>query len=137
MIDNRTMDTKNLPLIVVVDDEPDLLDIYSYLFSDFARVVTYNSPQELLASLDNLEHEKVDILISDFMMPDMNGLEMIQTIRDRGHQFPTMLITAYLDGELREKAKESKCQRIIEKPSPPDVIYNTVLNLLDESREAA
>ncbi|MEI7648591.1 MAG: response regulator, partial [Methanomicrobiales archaeon] len=78
--------------ILYVDDEPDLLDI-SKLFleesGDF-NVTTALSAQE---GIRLLEQKKFDAIVSDYQMPDMDGIQFLVEVRSRFGPIPFILFT--------------------------------------------
>lgn len=82
--------------ILVVDDEPMMTDVIKMMLSLYldARVVTTNSPHE---ALEILAGEPVSLLITDYFMPGMNGLELIKTVRERQYSMPIIVLTGYYD----------------------------------------
>lgn len=79
--------------VVVIDDEKDILDmIEKYL----ARVGGFNTRtfQNPLSALDMLDN-KIDVILLDIMMPQMNGLDVLSEIRKRGLTSKVIMMTAY------------------------------------------
>lgn len=81
--------------IMVVEDDAELRDL-------FCAVLAENGYQTLPAAdgmeaLDILEHSYVDLIISDIMMPKMDGFELTEQLRNANFDMPILLITA-LDG---------------------------------------
>ena len=68
-------------MIVVVDDEKVVTSAISVLLKveGFTDVHVFNKPQD---ALDFLNSNKPDIVISDFMMPEMNGLEFLSEVKN-------------------------------------------------------
>ena len=78
--------------IMVVEDDTQLQQL-------FCRVLTRNGYNPLPAgdgeeALELLEHEHVDLIISDIMMPRMNGYELVQALREADIAIPVLMITA-------------------------------------------
>ncbi len=66
------------PKILVVDDEPDVLEIITALLEMKGHeVMAYSDPDEAFAAFEN-ETVKPNLMISDYQMPKMNGLELLQ-----------------------------------------------------------
>lgn len=77
---------------LVVEDDIELRKL-------FCRVLTRNGYETFEAAdgidaLDVLDRESVDIIISDIMMPKMNGYELAESLREAGYTLPILMITA-------------------------------------------
>lgn len=92
-----------IPRALIVDDEPDLLELASVYLrqkSDF-EVLTAQSAKEALKILEELE---VDVIISDYQMPGMDGIQFLKKIRNKGNDIPFILFTAKDSEELAIEA---------------------------------
>lgn len=79
------------------------------------EVLSFNSPLEALEALD--EKNAPDIVISDFLMPEMDGIVFLQTIRNRYPDTTLILLTGYADKENAIRAiNEVGIYRYVEKP---------------------
>lgn len=77
--------------ILIVDDEKEIADLLEiYLKNENYEVYKYYSSQEVL---DNLENLNIDLAILDVMMPDLNGFELCNKIREK-YNFPIIFATA-------------------------------------------
>jgi CheY-like chemotaxis protein len=101
--------------ILAVDDEQNVvLALYSALRKlPNCQVVTAASGQQ---ALQLCAQEPFDLLITDFMMPGMDGLELAKRIRERHPETAIIMITAYGDKALREQADSAAIQHILDKP---------------------
>jgi CheY-like chemotaxis protein len=79
--------------ILVVDDN----EMLCRLACDILRTEGYHAVPATSAAqaLEAFEREEFDLLVSDFRMPGMDGLELARAIRGRNPQFPIIIITAY------------------------------------------
>ena len=78
--------------ILIAEDDEDLLKLFqTVLKREGYEVVT---AQDGLMALRYLNKEYVDLIISDIMMPNMDGYQLIQALRDAGQKTPILLITA-------------------------------------------
>ncbi len=80
--------------IMVVDDEPDLLEVVKLILeSDGYQVVTAGSGQE---ALDRLEKEKPELVLLDIIMPKMDGWEVFSRIKSnpKTTDIPVIMLTA-------------------------------------------
>ncbi|MEO1635622.1 MAG: response regulator, partial [Cyanobacteria bacterium J06631_9] len=92
--------------ILVVDDEPDNLDLlYRTFYRDF-KVIKANSGQD---ALDLLAEHDIAVIISDQRMPGMSGTELLRLTADRYPNSIRIMLTGYTDvGDLVEAINEGK-----------------------------
>lgn len=57
-----------------------------------------------------------DLVLTDFAMPGMNGIELLIRIREERHGLPVLIMTAYGDDDLKRTASLHRCSGFIEKP---------------------
>ena len=97
--------------ILVVDDEPDVADLFRQGFRREARQGTYvmhfaTSGIEALHRLAEEIQPAIVAVLSDINMPGMDGLELLGEIKQRRPDLPVMMVTAYGDDEIRRRARE-------------------------------
>ena len=107
--------------ILVVDDEPDVADLFRQCFRREARQGTYvmHFAASGVEALDRLAEEIQPALVavlSDVNMPGMDGLELLGEIKQRRPDLPVMMVTAYGDDERRHRASELGAFEFITKP---------------------
>jgi two-component system response regulator (stage 0 sporulation protein F) len=79
--------------ILVVDDEEHIRFLYSEELTEVGyEVITADSGYKLL---ERIEEEKPDLVVLDIKMLDYNGLDLLQDIRNKFHNLPVVLCTAY------------------------------------------
>lgn len=104
------------PTIVIVDDEEMVLtSLRSFLNleTDY-NVVTFLSPVECL---EFIKANEINLVISDYLMPVMNGIEFLSKVRELYPQVPRIILTGYADKENAIKAiNEVGLYQYIEKP---------------------
>ncbi|WP_424014798.1 HalX domain-containing protein [Halorubrum xinjiangense] len=81
------------PLVLVVEDEPDLADLYAAWLGDEYRVRTAYGGREALDQLDEADDE-VDAILLDRRMPGLSGDEVLTAVRDRGIDCRVAMVTA-------------------------------------------
>ncbi len=92
----------DLPVLLVVDDDPDILRVVRfYLTKQKYRVHTAESGREALGVLER--ERDVELILSDVMMPEMSGLDLLMAVRadTRFSDIPVILISA--EGETSKK----------------------------------
>lgn len=70
--------------ILIVDDHPNTASMLAGALAQFERPVQVMTAVNGQEALDRVDGQTIDILITDFMMPGMNGLELIEKLQ-RGH----------------------------------------------------
>ena len=120
--------------ILVVDDEPDVADLFRQRFRREARQGTYvmhfaDSGEEALDQLaDEIEPELI-VILSDINMPGMDGLELLREIKQRRPELPVMMVTAYGDDERRRRAAEFGAFEFVTKPVDFDRLKEQISRL--------
>jgi len=107
--------------IVVVDDEPDVAELFRQRFRREARQGTYvmhfaASGEEALQLLSGGIEPGVIVILSDINMPGMDGLQLLGEIKERFPGLPVMMVTAYGDDERRRRAGELGAAEFLTKP---------------------
>ena len=107
--------------ILVVDDEPDVAELFRQRFRREARQGTYvmhfaSSGEDALSKLDNGVDPQLIVILSDINMPGMDGLTLLGEIKRRWPELPVMMVTAYGDDERRQRANDYGAADFISKP---------------------
>jgi PAS domain S-box-containing protein len=104
--------------ILYVDDEPGLLEIGKiFLERNGAFVVdTFSSAEK---ALDHLESEHYDAIVSDFQMPDMDGITFLKALRARGNTTPFIIFTGRGREEVVIEALNSGADFYLQKGGDP------------------
>lgn len=106
------MDNKR---ILIVDDEVDFLTLIKKRIESWGyRVITASTGDEAVEALDN-SHPHVIIL--DYMMPNINGIELLRKIRKTNKKIPALIFTAQPTIKAMEEAKELNIIAFIPKES--------------------
>lgn len=83
-----------------------------------------------LDALKVLAHQKVDLVLSDVVMPDLDGYDLYMEVRERYRQTPVVLMTAYFydkDHVIKRSRLEGLQEVIFKKPVDPDRLKNIIL----------
>src|ERR1700741_3010056 len=107
--------------ILVVDDEPDVAELFRQRFRREARQGTYvmhfaASGEEALELLSGEIAPGVIVILSDINMPGRDGLQLLGEIKERFPDLPVMMVTAYGDDERRRRATELGAAEFLTKP---------------------
>lgn len=102
--------------IMIVDDEEMVLtSLHSFLNLETSyHVITFTSPVE---ALKYIQKNEIDLVISDYLMPDMDGISFLARVRELRPEVPRVILTGYADKENAIKAiNEVGLYQYIEKP---------------------
>ncbi len=115
--------------LLIVEDNEDLRD---HLTSLLSAEWTVQTASDGLAALDCLEHTDVDVILSDIMMPRMDGLALLEKVReDLGtSHIPFLFLTARSDDETELKSLMLTADDFVRKPFEADVLQLKLKNLL-------
>jgi DNA-binding NtrC family response regulator len=80
--------------IVIVDDDENIRKTFILLLGKKYRVYSLKDSQEALAKL---RHSRADLVIADYKLPHLNGMELIKKLREDGFEGEAMLISAHPD----------------------------------------
>lgn len=123
--------------VVHVDDSRDMLDVASAALeetSDRLTVETATSPQKALGCL---ESGVVDCIVSDYQMPEMDGLAFLSAVRDRKADVPFILFTGKGSEEIAARAISAGAEGYLQKKGTLDhytVLANRIETLVDRHR---
>jgi DNA-binding NtrC family response regulator len=114
--------------ILIVDDEQDAIDIFSRQLLDEYDVVTSNSAEQ---ALENLARKQFQIVMTDVVMPNMDGIELMQKIKVRWPETSIIMISGKASIETAVKAMKLGAEDFIEKPVEDlDLIKMTIEKIL-------
>jgi len=107
--------------ILVVDDEPDVAEMFRQRFRREVRQGTYAmhfaaSGEEALERLAGEIQPELVAILSDINMPGMDGLQLLDRVKQRWPELPVMMVTAYGDDERRRRADELGAAEFLSKP---------------------
>lgn len=100
--------------ILLAEDDPNLRKLMTaYLEQNNYQVIQAKSGKQ---ALNMLEQQHIDMLISDVMMPEMNGLELSAMLREANYQFPILMVTAKETLEDKKKGFRAGTDDYMVKP---------------------
>jgi len=101
--------------ILLVDDNQELLSCFQAALQNVGyQIITKKDSQAALSLLD--EGAVVDLVITDYMMPDMDGLEFMAALRKRSLSVPVIMMTARGDMDIYIKALNLGAYEFLNKP---------------------
>src|SRR5215211_7537453 len=121
--------------ILLVDDEKDVLDLFSeYLTSHSFNTVSFDNPVKALEYFYK-NPNNCSLVITDYKMPQMSGLDFINKIREKDieYKIKMILISAFIKSDLNvddDKLNRLKIDKVIEKPIHLENLKDEVKKLL-------
>ena len=110
--------------ILVVDDDPPVGKLFKVLLEGQGYQVAI--ALDGLEALGLVEKQRFDLIFLDLLLPELDGAELFQRIRQIDKHVPVAIITGYPDSNLMAKAMEQGPFLVMKKPFNSDNILNTV-----------
>jgi len=118
--------------ILIADDEASNAKILGEELTD--RGYSVEAVSDGTATLKKVETSPPDLIILDYMMPDLSGLDVLKELRKRGNDTPVIMITAYGSIERAVEAMKEGASDFITRPFEPDHMALIVQKALDQQR---
>ncbi len=116
--------------ILLVDDEPVILKLnHEILNSHGFKVICAESAKE---ALNILEHESIDILVSDVIMPEMDGYQLAAIVKEKYPAIKIQLASGFTDKRNMSIADECLQQDLLHKPFDSEDLLQRIRALCDE-----
>jgi len=124
--------------ILVVDDEPDVEDLFRQQFRRDLRAGRFlmefapSAPAALVRAADSADPSLI-LILSDINMPGMSGLEMLPRVRAERPEVPVIMITAYGDADTRRQAIECGAVGLLTKPIDFSLLRHEIDTRLEQA----
>jgi len=116
--------------VLIVDDNPANLSV----LADLMEITGFDvrTAQSGKEALEKLHHMQPDLILLDFVMPEMDGLDLVTAIREikLGPQSKIIGISATITGQKRQKDFLSRCDDFIQKPVDNNQLFDSIKRLL-------
>ena len=121
---------KNMKILLVDDDEW-IRDSLSFFFeAEGCNLLTFESAEE---GMKALKQQAYDIVISDYKLPGMDGLEFLRRVKEKQPNAFEILITAYANCEILKEAKMMGVQDFIPKPFTSENVEASLTRIIENS----
>lgn len=119
--------------LIIIDDEPKVRNglnkIIKNKYGDYMNVETFTNGVQ---GLEYLETNPVDIIISDIKMPKMNGLDMIEKLREENNSSEIIILSGYSSFEYAQKAIDLRVRKYMTKPTDISALFNEIDSIKEE-----
>jgi len=109
-------------IIIVEDDIPSIRYYETLLKSSGADVMIFRNGKEFIDYLSQ-DHDKIDLVFMDFLIPLINGIECLRIFRREEKNTPVLMLTAYSSEQSKTEAYLAGCNEYILKPIYPEKIF--------------
>jgi two-component system response regulator AtoC len=104
------------PIVLIVDDEPDVGIILQQLLRPYADIYDIHVATNPADALECIAGGQVHFVITDFNMPGTNGLQLVAAVKRCSPHTPVLLITAYTTSVLEQLARQYQVDYYVTKP---------------------
>jgi DNA-binding response OmpR family regulator len=118
--------------ILVVDDEQTVCNSIQKILTK--RGYSVDNSLNAKEAITKLENNKFDLVITDLMMPDMDGIELIQIIKDLYPELKVVVITGYASIDTAVKATKLGASDYLPKPFTPDELTEITRKAFSKSK---
>jgi CheY-like chemotaxis protein len=118
--------------IVVVDDEPLVLTLFTTLLDENGYSVTAVNSAD--AAMEVLREQPVDLLVLDLSMPNTDGFDVLRSLRVQLPGLPILVISGYMEGALLQASELLGAAASLSKTDAPGLLVETVKKLLKARR---
>ena len=120
------------PVVLMVDDEGPNTSTFARVFRRDYRVRTASSAEEALRLL---EIQPVDVVITDYTMPGMSGLELLAAVARRWPHVARVLISGHVESdELKDIQSSGVAGAVLPKPWDREMVLSVVAEVVGEAR---
>ncbi len=120
----------NSPEILLIDDEPIVGQrLRTGLEKMGCKVEVAQDPKDALAKIRG---KRFDVVITDIMMPEINGIQVLETVKEANPDTQVIIITGFATSELAREAMEKGAYDMIAKPFKPADLRGMVAKAANE-----
>jgi CheY-like chemotaxis protein len=114
--------------VLIVDDAAfSRRMLRKYVEAEGCQVLEAANGQE---ALEMVQQHQPDCILTDLLMPDVDGFQLLQALRDQGSAIPIAVISADIQDSSRQRGVELGASGFINKPAKEDEVRQTVRQLL-------
>jgi len=113
--------------VLIVDDEKSLLLTMKAGFAAYMNKFSVHTAENGKVAVNILESTPIDLVVTDLMMPEMNGFELLVHINTHFPNIPAIVMTAYATSEIKVKLCKNGGLRVFKKPVNYDQLTQAIL----------
>ena len=122
---------------LLIDDQSTVLDIHTAILKSLKmnlKIVAMTNPVE---ALEWMKNKQVDLIITDFRMHQMDGMQFVETINNTkdGPPRPIIVVTVLKDVKIHQELLSAGASACLTKPVKTDELAKIAKNLLEQSKQ--
>ncbi len=117
-----SLELTNKTIVIVEDDVPSIRYYETLLQSSGAEVIKFRTGKDFIDFVEKKD-TKIDLVIMDFLIPLVNGIDCTRIFRKERKDVPVLMITAYSSEQSKSDAYIAGCNEYILKPVYPEKVY--------------
>jgi DNA-binding response OmpR family regulator len=118
----NNLELQNKKIIIIEDDIPSIRYYETLLINSGASINVFTNGKDFLSYLE-AGREKIDLVIIDFLVPFVNGIECARIFRRENKKTPVLMVSAYFSEQTKNEALIAGCNEYILKPVFPEKIF--------------
>lgn len=116
------LDLQNKKIIIIEDDIPSVRYYETLLKNSGADIIIFNNGKAFIDYF-SATNDKIDLVLIDFLIPLVNGIECIRIFRKERKKVPVLMVSAYSSDDTKREAYIAGCNEYILKPVFPEKIF--------------
>ena len=120
-----------MALILIVDDSSFQRSVIRNLLRAAGHVT--DEAENGRAGLTKVAARKPDCILTDLLMPELGGLELLETLREQGTAIPVIIITANIQESVRRRCLELGAAAVVNKPVSQEELFPAIEKALGDT----
>jgi CheY-like chemotaxis protein len=118
----NNLELQSKTIIIVEDDIPSVKYYQTLLKNSGADLKIFTNGKEFIDYL-SVTQDKIDLILIDFLIPFVNGIECIRILRKEKKNIPVLMLTAYFSEQSKNEAFIAGCNEYVLKPVFPEKMF--------------
>lgn len=137
VISNIRSASKFKQTVLVIDDQPTVIDIHTAILKSLKLNLNIVSMTDPIKALEWMKNKQIDLIVTDFSMLNMDGMQFVQTINKANNvgQTSIIVITVLKDIKLHQQLISAGAAACLTKPANPNDLANMARFLLEKSKQ--
>lgn len=135
-VSNIRSATKFRQTALLIDDQSTVLDIHAAILKSLKMNLKIVKMTDPIEALEWMQNKQVDLIITDFRMHQMNGMQFVQTLKNVGHDLwrSIIVVTALKEESIHQELLAAGVAACLTKPAATQELAGIAKTLLEESK---